>query len=126
MSSEEEPQQEESTTIEEEEEEEVEIPKKKTTTSKTVKDDYSRMNKILMKQTGIKEKQLEGMSPKERFDRLSFFAEHSKTTKNQKVIPENPAGIGAREPTGISIIEHPVTGRKTYSLDPTKLFKNEK
>ena len=109
-------------------EESPEPPKKIIKTSKTVAEDYEKMNKILQKQTGIKNKELEGMSPKEKFDRLSFFAEHSKTiTKNQKIVPESPIGIGAqKEYDGIAIIDHPVTGRKTIAIDPVKLFKTKK
>lgn len=100
-------------------------PKKVIKTSKTVAEDYEKMNKILQKQTGLKNKDLEGMSPKEKFDRLSFFAEHSKTiTKNQKIVPDSPIGVGDRKQyDGIAIIDHPVTGRKTIAIDPKKLFK---
>jgi len=105
-----------------------EPPKKVIKTSKTVAEDYEKMNKILQKQTGIKNKDLEGMSPKEKFDRLSFYAEHSKTiTKNQKIVPDSPIGIGTqKEYDGIAIIDHPVSGRKTIAIDPKKLFQNKK
>jgi len=128
MSSEEQevPQEEESTTIEDQEVEEEKPPRKIIKTSKTVSKDYEKMNTILMKQTGIKEKQLEGLSPKERFDRLSFYAEHSKAVRNEKIIPSDPLGGRKSEPEGITIMEHPLTGRKTYSLDPKTLFKQKK
>ena len=115
------PQEEQSTTTEEQEVEEP--PRKVIKTSKTVAQDYEKMNKILMKQTGLKEKQLEGLSPKVKFDRLSFFAEHSKANQNQKVVPIDPMGGRKPEPEGITIEEHPVTGRKTYVIDPQKIFK---
>jgi hypothetical protein len=95
-------------------------------TSKTVAQDYEKMVKFLIKQTGIKEKELEGMSPKEKFDRLSFFAEHSKTmTKNEKIVPESPVGHGTKQIEGITIMEHPVKGRNTLAIDPKTLFKTK-
>lgn len=126
MSSEEEPStEEESITIDQAPKEEPE-PKKIIKTSKTVAQDYDKMVKFLQKQTGIKDKELEGMSPKEKFDRLSFFAEHSKTiSKNQKVVPESPEGHGTVKYEGITIMEHPVKGRKTLAIDPKTLFKNK-
>lgn len=129
MSSEEDPStEEESTTIDQDtEEEEPEPPKKIIKTSKTVAADYEKMNKILQKQTGIKNKDLEGMSPKEKFDRLSFYAEHSKTiTKNQKIVPDSPVGVGeAKTFEGMKLIDHPITGRKTLAIDPKQLFKKK-
>lgn len=129
MSSEEDPsQEEESTTNGQDTEEKIpEPPKKIIKTSKTVAEDYEKMNKILQKQTGIKDKDLEGMSPKEKFDRLSFYAEHSKTiTKNQKIVPDSPIGIGDRkEYEGMRLIDHPITGRKTLAIDPKQLFKKK-
>ena len=127
MSSEGEPsQEEESTTIDqesEEEEEEEPVYKKVIKTSKTVKDDYKKMVKILQKQTGIKDKDLEGMTAKEAFDKLSFLAEHSQPKKNRKIVPENPSGIGTQPIEGISIIDNPVTGRKSFVIDPKKVFQ---
>ena len=129
-SSEEEPTEvEESTTNDQEPEEEIpEPPKKIIKTSKTVAEDYEKMCKILQKQTGIKNKDLEGMSPKEKFDRLSFFAEHSKTiTKNQKIVPDSPIGVGDQKVfEGMKLIDHPITGRKTLAIDPKQLFQNKK
>ena len=129
MSSEEDPlPEEESTTNDQDTEEETpEPPKKIIKTSKTVAEDYEKMNKILQKQTGIKNKDLEGMSPKEIFDRLSFYAEHSKTiTKLQKIVPESPIGIGEKKAfDGMRLIDHPITGRKTLAIDPIKLFKKK-
>jgi len=112
---------------EEEEEPDVEkITKKVIKTSKTVREDYEKMVKILQKQTGIKDKDLEGMSWKEKFDKLSFFAEHTK-----KKLPKNKPPVGAPiEPgktaiEGITIEENPVSGRKSYVFDPTTLFKKK-
>lgn len=102
--------------------------KKLTTISKSVAADYMDMVAMLQAQTGIKDKDLEGMSPKQMYDRLMFHAKHSKTkTKNQKIIPDSPSGQGAPEqPEGISIVEHPVKGRKTLAIDPKTLFKQKK
>lgn len=123
---EEEPSTEEESTITDQEPTE-EPPKKVIKTSKTVVQDYERMVKILQKQTGIKDKALEGMSPKEKFDRLSFMAENSKTaTINQKIVPESPSGIGQQNlPEGISFMDHPVSGRRTVAIDPKTLFKQK-
>ena len=128
MSSEEEPPPgEESITNDQEVKEEKSEPTKIIKTSKTVRKDYERMNKILQKQTGIKNKELEGLSPKEIFDRLSFYAEHSKTiTKNQKIVPDSPIGIGDKKALeGMKFIDHPISGRKTLAIDPKQLFKKK-
>ena len=129
MSSEEEPltEEESTTTDQDTEEEPPEPPKKIIKTSKTVAEDYEKMNKILQKQTGIKDKDLKGMSPKEKFDRLSFYAEHSKTiTKNQKIVPDSPIGVGENKILeGMRLIDHPITGRKTLAIDPEQLFKKK-
>lgn len=110
---------------EEPEETEVEsITKKVIKTSKTVQEDYEKMVQILQKQTGIKDKDLEGMTWKEKFDKLSFFAEHipKQVSKNKPPVG-TPIETGKRTLDGITIEENPVSGRKSYVVDPTKLFK---
>lgn len=116
---------EESTTTDPSDEEKP--PKKIIKTSKTVQDDYKAMVKILQNQTGIKDKALEGMTWKEKFDKLSFYAEHQpKITKNQKIVPESPSGIASHNHEGIEIIDNPITGKKSYTIDPVKLFNQSK
>lgn len=115
---------EESTTIDQEDDDEP-VVKKIIKTSKTVAKDYERMIKILLKQTGLKSKDIEDMSPKEAFDKLSFLAEHGSASKskNQKIIPESPSGISTTKLEGITIQDNPMTGKKSYVLDPKKIFQ---
>ena len=111
--------------------EESTVVRKVITTSKTVKEDYDRMVKILLKQTGLNTKDIEGMSSKEAFDKLSFLADHvslesPKKRKNEPVVPISPSGIGIDKVEGVKITTNPNTGRKTYVIDPEHVFKNKK
>ena len=102
----------------------VETPRKVIKTSKTVQADYEKMARILQKQAGLKDKDLEGLSPKEKFDKLSFFVEHMpKISKNQKIVPVSPGGVAAQNVEGVTLTTNPTTGRKTYKIDLTKVYK---
>jgi len=111
--------------------EETDVVRKVITTSKTVQDDYGKMITILLKQTGLKQKDIDGMSQKEAFDKLSFLAEHTETTepkrkaKNEPIVPLSPSGPGVDKIEGIKVTTNPSTGRKTYVMDPTKIFKKQ-
>lgn len=118
------------TSEESKEKDQPESTRKVIVTSRTVQDDYDKMVKVLLKQTGLKPKAIEGMTSKEAFDKLSFLAEHTEkeegapaSKKNQKIVPVSPGGIPTENIEGVTTTVNPITGRKSFQIDLTKVYK---
>jgi hypothetical protein len=112
-------QSEEETQEEEEIEEEEESPRLKKMVDRLLKEASRHRN--------FKKDKLAGKSLEEQYDILEFYVDNMPRLKNKNKPPiGKPITEGRKEIEGISIKEHPQTGRKSYVIDPEKLFKNKK
>jgi len=108
-----------------EDEEEMEEPEEEV--DQRLKKSVSRMIKQASKYKSFKKEKLVGKSLEEQYDLLDFFLENMPSMKSKNKPPVGtPINIGKKMIDGIVIQENPNTGRKSYVIDPSTLFKIKK
>lgn len=87
-----------------------------------------RMIKEASRHRNFKKDKLAGKTLEEQYDILEFYLDNMPKLKSKNKPPVgNPITPGTKKVyEGITIQEHPQTGRKSYVLDPQKLFQNKK
>ena len=86
-----------------------------------------RMIKEATRHRDFKKEKLAGKTLEEQFEILDFYLDNMPKLKNKNKPPVgSPITQGTREIEGIIIKDNPQTGKKSYVIDPVKLFKIKK
>ena len=83
-----------------------------------------RLLKQAKRNKSFKSKGLAGKTLEEQFTILEFYLDNVPQIrgKNKKIVPQ-PAAYGKKDMGGVTITDNPITGKKSYSIDPAKVFK---
>jgi len=115
-------------TIEEEEVPEEELEEEEEIEEQPLlKKMVDRLIKQAKRNKSFKAKGLAGKTLEEQFTILEFYLDNLPKikSKNRKIVAQ-PTSYGTRDMGGVTVTDNPITGKKSYSIDPLTLFKQTK